>query len=620
MMGTDNLLLEWVDPEDESKTKEDYRFDYIYVTIRAYGIPREARSLQLLRDILDAVGEPSKFHPLQNNMLFSRAEYIWGTAKMKVNQQVIDKISLTLPDKSITMIYLHYEKIGRICLFCGVMFHNAQHCPIRNEWIMERGRNRMPVNDIPFVKFGEWMIDSDQIPKPAMKPRTENNSVLSRFQRMFKEEQEPSNSAKEMNRNTNIGAGNTVHRSTHEKQVQNQHTRNFTERVQFHQTRSQSHEIEEAIVHSPVGMGNGQSSHGGVAVRRRLHSDYTGRAVTSPNLSLQGINTGKKQIQDTRRDMKIPEDGPQNNQAISMSDVDMDEYRLIHALQNQKGNGVNLDLQLQQSSLHNLVAEKQTQNEGAQDLPLRVVPRLAGDGGQAGSQSPSGQVDPYKPAGQQAGRTLSTTTLHEEDTNAYAAGEAETANTGGNLNPSSIQGGEHRRRPSGWDVVPTVGSGNLNIGDSRLYTPTSGGPIRNRYSFTKKMGSGAGLRRNRGTTADKICSPYTTRSSRFSAGVYSYGEEDDPMSIRTPSPSSSTGSLGSRYGACSPPLIISDKCMGLEIAAGYDDIGKTTQVQGQNQDNKNSSANEIPPLGGSLHGDMDVDGAMAPALKAPQEP
>lgn len=383
---------------------------------------------------------------------------------------------------------------------------------------------------------------------------------------MFKEEQEPRNSGKEMNRNTNIGAGKTIHHSTHEKQVQNQQTRNFTERVQLHQTTSQYHGIEK------------------------------------------------------------------------------------------KGNGVNLDLQLQHSSLHNLVAEKQTQNGGAnevppqirvgevQDLPLRVVSRLDGAGGQGGLESPSVQVDHYKPAGQQAGRTLSMTTLHKEDTSAYVARgdaidpgataviggtqwapnidvrEAETANTGGNLNPSSNQGGEHRRRPSGWDVLPTVGSGNLNTGDSRLSTPTSGGPIRNRYNFTKKMGNGAGLRRNRGTTADKIGSPYTTRGSRFSAGVNSYGGEDDPMSIRTPSPSSSTGSLGSRYGAFSPPPIISDKYVGLEVATSYDDIGKTTQVQGQNQDNKNSSANEIPPLGGSLDGDMDVDGAMAPALKAPREP
>lgn len=71
MIGTDNLLLEWVVPNHESKTKEDYRFDHIYVTVRAYGIPKEARSLQLLQDILETVGEPSEFHPLQINMIFS---------------------------------------------------------------------------------------------------------------------------------------------------------------------------------------------------------------------------------------------------------------------------------------------------------------------------------------------------------------------------------------------------------------------------------------------------------------------------------------------------------------------------------------------------------------------
>src|SRR4051812_43883722 len=35
MIGTYNLLLEWVDPTDEGKTKEDYKFDHIYATIRS---------------------------------------------------------------------------------------------------------------------------------------------------------------------------------------------------------------------------------------------------------------------------------------------------------------------------------------------------------------------------------------------------------------------------------------------------------------------------------------------------------------------------------------------------------------------------------------------------------
>ncbi|XBI45883.1 hypothetical protein VPH35_110262 [Triticum aestivum] len=137
---SDNLLLEWVDPEDESKTKEDYKFEHIYVTVRAYGIPREARSLQLLHDIICTVGSPSEFHPLQNNMLFARPEYIWGTSKLKVMRPLVDKINLTLPDKSTTTVYLHYEKIGRICLYCGIMFHTSQHCGIRNDIIMERIR------------------------------------------------------------------------------------------------------------------------------------------------------------------------------------------------------------------------------------------------------------------------------------------------------------------------------------------------------------------------------------------------------------------------------------------------------------------------------------------------
>ena len=59
-MGSDNLLLDWFDPEDEVNSSGDYKFDYIFVTIRAYGIPRAARSIALLADILNQVGTASE--------------------------------------------------------------------------------------------------------------------------------------------------------------------------------------------------------------------------------------------------------------------------------------------------------------------------------------------------------------------------------------------------------------------------------------------------------------------------------------------------------------------------------------------------------------------------------
>jgi hypothetical protein len=39
-MGKDTMLLDWFDPNDNAASSSDYRFDYILVTIRAYGIAK----------------------------------------------------------------------------------------------------------------------------------------------------------------------------------------------------------------------------------------------------------------------------------------------------------------------------------------------------------------------------------------------------------------------------------------------------------------------------------------------------------------------------------------------------------------------------------------------------
>ncbi|XBH59500.1 hypothetical protein VPH35_114220 [Triticum aestivum] len=170
-MGSDNLLIEWIDPADESKTKDDYKFDHIYVSVRVYGVPKNHRSLQLLQQILSTVGKPSEFHPLQESMLFaSRSDYIWGTTKIRISDSTVDKISLTLDEKNSKTVYLYYEKVGRICLFCGVMFHTVQHCQKRNNIIMERVRR-------------------GQSTDMAIEKEIATNPILSRFQKMFQEDQ-----------------------------------------------------------------------------------------------------------------------------------------------------------------------------------------------------------------------------------------------------------------------------------------------------------------------------------------------------------------------------------------------------------------------------------------------
>lgn len=180
-MGSDNFLLEWMDPEDDSRGIEDYKFNSIYVTVRVYGIPVRFRSIDLLSAILKGIGEISEFHPLHQGMLFTRQEYIWGTVKIQVNKAVRDKVLVNFTEDSSGLAYLFYERIGRICTYCGIMFHAVQHCQRRNNTLMSRQRMQIQQEEIKPNRYGEWMTNADLIPINFQDAGQQQSSELSVF-------------------------------------------------------------------------------------------------------------------------------------------------------------------------------------------------------------------------------------------------------------------------------------------------------------------------------------------------------------------------------------------------------------------------------------------------------
>jgi hypothetical protein len=110
-VSSDTLLLELDNSKNKQVSKEFYKFEFIYITVRAYGIPNKNRSLKLLKDILELVGTQSEFHELRQVMLDARPDYIWGVARMRVSTPVIDRIKLNYSETESGITYNDNELI-----------------------------------------------------------------------------------------------------------------------------------------------------------------------------------------------------------------------------------------------------------------------------------------------------------------------------------------------------------------------------------------------------------------------------------------------------------------------------------------------------------------------------
>ena len=164
----DNLLLEWINPNEEDKDIDDYQFRYIYVPIRVYGVPEKFRTPSLMKFVIDKSAQMLDLHPPPEITMTSRKDYIQAYAKMDILKPVKDKVKYFVSPKDYILFYLNYEKVKRICIFCGMMFHSVQNCPNRSKLIRHLQSIRANTSIVPFSNIGIWTSQAMKIPQEAL--------------------------------------------------------------------------------------------------------------------------------------------------------------------------------------------------------------------------------------------------------------------------------------------------------------------------------------------------------------------------------------------------------------------------------------------------------------------
>jgi hypothetical protein len=145
----------------QGRATHDYAFQFLESTVKIFGIPSMFRTEDHINAIINLIGHPSDWHRLNPRFFTADPHFVAVKVKLDATKPVIDKIFYPVPpvgNLGTIVIWVHYEKIKRICTFCAKLFHNAEHCPDHIQRILAAGE------EINFDQYGLWMTQIHRIP------------------------------------------------------------------------------------------------------------------------------------------------------------------------------------------------------------------------------------------------------------------------------------------------------------------------------------------------------------------------------------------------------------------------------------------------------------------------
>ncbi|TVU37223.1 hypothetical protein EJB05_10526, partial [Eragrostis curvula] len=168
----ETMMVEWADPSGR-RPKESYTFRYLPVNIHLYGIPRSLRSVDLIEKIIEKIGVKDNSVVMTGNAMFRIPEYVIARVILDVMKPLLDSITISISKEKKIKVYIHYEKLVKVCNFCGHLFHNVSSCNKRQAFIWKL--NPADAIKVPEEIYGKWRTQEQEIPAEAREDE-ENNS------------------------------------------------------------------------------------------------------------------------------------------------------------------------------------------------------------------------------------------------------------------------------------------------------------------------------------------------------------------------------------------------------------------------------------------------------------
>lgn len=122
-LNEDLLLLEKCDPD---KIPEEYEFKYADFTVQVHGLPMSSQTTKIVEFVASKIGFPYPINPSEQTKWRSFARV---RVKVDVTEPIRQELVFTLPSKKKCKAKLRYERLHKVCFFCGRFGHIMKQCP-----------------------------------------------------------------------------------------------------------------------------------------------------------------------------------------------------------------------------------------------------------------------------------------------------------------------------------------------------------------------------------------------------------------------------------------------------------------------------------------------------------
>ncbi|TVU42289.1 hypothetical protein EJB05_08685, partial [Eragrostis curvula] len=180
LVERETMLVEYVDPSG-SKPKDLYTFSISLLTF----IYMPLRSVDLVEKIIQKIGVKDPSVPLSESSMFRVAEYIFARVVLDVSKPLIDSVAISISKEKKIKVFIHYEKLVKICNFCGHLFHNVSSCTKRHQFIMNLSPGEAA--KVPEEIYGKWRTQEFEIPTEAREEKDgrSHNAYIQSFRDFF---------------------------------------------------------------------------------------------------------------------------------------------------------------------------------------------------------------------------------------------------------------------------------------------------------------------------------------------------------------------------------------------------------------------------------------------------